>query len=1660
MQGEVEAIAMMKPKASVENNRDASDGLLEYIEDVIGTSSFREPIDTAEKQYDAATVVHLEGRSKISGVEAEVDALRKERDAAVKAGQTELSRMQLLALSERVSVQLARNHVGDSEADLASAEAQFASKAEGGNAARREMTEIDGKLAAANAAKAKLEKAQRVQRAVVATAGAAQKKAERDKAKVEATVKRAKDQLVKLERQRDDLDAEIARLEAEEPLVETRHERAEREYDAARDKYSRAEADAKERLQPIHAAIQAAKAAVVPIAAETEKAVAAHHAAELALADCAERLLAVKEPPEQLARLGALEATAATKKVERDALRAELETTKGSLRELRTRRDELQKASAAAERDASQLAATVSDLRRQRDGRQQASMAAKVLSAHFASDPGRYFGRLGDLGAIADQYDVAISSACGGALGSFVVDTMDTAVAAVKLLQAHKGGYATFVVLEEVGRRLAGVAEQFTTKHPPSQFPKGVVRLFDQVTCEPFLRVAFYHAMRNVMVCPNLDMAADVAKGRHSKGERLRAVTLDGQTAEVSGAVAGGGGRPRRGAMGNAPAVSERDMADAEGRAATARAAAEAATERLAVAQRELLTAERRAEELSTRADAANVEAVRSEAEARGLRRICADAEAARAAAQKRAEAARAKEPALRKAVADAAARLEDAQARQRAAEATVGDQERKLVDAGGTEFAVLRSTTESAKVAFEQERTCLASVRSRLAVKRHELARVAAELEARAREAGASPQAPQDASPVVPPVVRAAQALEAATRALDEAMATAAATDAELVETEAELSRLDKAREAADATLTEWAREEKVLRRAVSDAERRLKDARRDVDAHLTALRRVSTEALEVVRIFGLDVTSKAFREASYAAVYGAGGMGGGLPGLAPAAVPATGALAVGAAACDADGDARMSAADAAVPAAPAAALPPAPAADDEFDEGRIALFWLGPYDDHGVDDDSDDRPVGGAADGAGKDKPPAPRDVKPRDGDTEAAECRGGDGEVAAPASAAGAKDSVAADTPQVPAAPSAAVSPRDTPRRVRQQIEAVRLKSYGKWALPDATLAATDAQQLQLTLDDALARADKFRKEFDALKKDVNAPVIRKYREKALRLRALKEEVRVAEETEEAARIELDRLTTTRLRQFQTGLRTINQKLKSIYRTLTFGGDAQLEQEDTLDPFTDGLSFSVRPPNKTWKNIQHLSGGEKTLSSLSLVFALHYYKPSPFYVMDEIDAALDFRNVSIVANFIVSQSVASQFLIISLRPMMFELAPLQIGIYKVRDCTRTVVFVPAAYVIEGGGARRASARMVTNDDDAGDAADASPASSAASDNASQVPSSVVRALRRERAKEQAAAGEVAFDLFGDADLFDDMFAHRAASPTGAAPSKRKHATVAFSADDASPSSAVSPTAPSATGTSRSGASTSASGGQRPLSPSAPIRPGRSKPPRSARVDVPMTGGAAGSRGRDAMPLDASMHAEGFAMRGASMSSSPSPHRGLRRSGRRSGVSVDSLPTPATPLRAGNAADHAREDLLGRKLCASVRSAVSISRMARTPRNPDAPLSQRSLAGESSAVAPARPLFSPEKPSSSRDKAAHRHGADENGRPVKRRAVAGPESGVSSTDVDEDVNPLSPSDVSHPNGKPVGGTSAGLFENNGPLRGDKPRRDAPLGVRTNTTR
>lgn len=153
------------------------------------------------------------------------------------------------------------------------------------------------------------------------------------------------------------------------------------------------------------------------------------------------------------------------------------------------------------------------------------------------------------------------------------------------------------------------------------------------------------------------------------------------------------------------------------------------------------------------------------------------------------------------------------------------------------------------------------------------------------------------------------------------------------------------------------------------------------------------------------------------------------------------------------------------------------------------------------------------------------------------------------------------------------------------------------------------------------------------------NVDLSVLAEYRRRVEEHAARSSDLASAVAQRDAAKKRCDDLRRLRLEGFMEGFSTISLRLKEMYQMITMGGNAELELVDSLDPFSEGILFSVMPPKKSWKNISNLSGGEKTLSSLALVFALHHFKPTPLYVMDEIDAALDFRNVSTPATALLS-------------------------------------------------------------------------------------------------------------------------------------------------------------------------------------------------------------------------------------------------------------------------------------------------------------------------------------------------------------------------------------------------------------------------------------
>ena len=100
------------------------------------------------------------------------------------------------------------------------------------------------------------------------------------------------------------------------------------------------------------------------------------------------------------------------------------------------------------------------------------------------------------------------------------------------------------------------------------------------------------------------------------------------------------------------------------------------------------------------------------------------------------------------------------------------------------------------------------------------------------------------------------------------------------------------------------------------------------------------------------------------------------------------------------------------------------------------------------------------------------------------------------------------------------------------------------------------------------------------------------------------------------------------------------------------------------------------------KRFRDMEQLSGGEKTIAALALLFAIHSYQPAPFFVLDEVDAALDNTNVAKIATYIRAHaSAAFQFIVISLKGSLYERSNSLVGIYRDQDVnsSRTLTNLP---------------------------------------------------------------------------------------------------------------------------------------------------------------------------------------------------------------------------------------------------------------------------------------------------------------------------------------------------------------------------------------------
>lgn len=135
------------------------------------------------------------------------------------------------------------------------------------------------------------------------------------------------------------------------------------------------------------------------------------------------------------------------------------------------------------------------------------------------------------------------------------------------------------------------------------------------------------------------------------------------------------------------------------------------------------------------------------------------------------------------------------------------------------------------------------------------------------------------------------------------------------------------------------------------------------------------------------------------------------------------------------------------------------------------------------------------------------------------------------------------------------------------------------------------------------------------------------------------------------------------------FLLTFREVNKNFNDIFKELSKGeGELILEFPD--DPLGGGMTIKARPAGKPFHRLEAMSGGEKSLTALSFIFAIQMFRPAPFYAMDEIDMFLDGVNAERVAKLIKKISGKAQFLVVSLRKPMIQQAKYTIGVTMQED------------------------------------------------------------------------------------------------------------------------------------------------------------------------------------------------------------------------------------------------------------------------------------------------------------------------------------------------------------------------------------------------------
>ena len=266
-----------------------------------------------------------------------------------------------------------------------------------------------------------------------------------------------------------------------------------------------------------------------------------------------------------------------------------------------------------------------------------------------------------------------------------------------------------------------------------------------------------------------------------------------------------------------------------------------------------------------------------------------------------------------------------------------------------------------------------------------------------------------------------------------------------------------------------------------------------------------------------------------------------------------------------------------------------------------------------------------------------------------------------------------------------------------RLSDQISALDKEVYRLNAQKERLKEALDSQinymwdEYEITLSEAAKLKDEDMNDLPGMKRqiaaikddikklgDVNVNAIEDYRALMERYSFLSnqhDDLVRAEETLQGIITDLD---TAMRNQFHEKFAQISTEFDKVFKELFGGGQGTLELMEDEDVLEAGIRIIAQPPGKKLQNMMQLSGGEKSLTAIALLFAIQSLKPSPFCLLDEIEAALDDSNVRRFAQYLNRLTKDTQFIVISHRKGTMEAADILYGITMQEKGVSTLVSV----------------------------------------------------------------------------------------------------------------------------------------------------------------------------------------------------------------------------------------------------------------------------------------------------------------------------------------------------------------------------------------------